>query len=534
MKLGKFVSGDSPRRDLLASVVVFLVALPLCMGIAVASGAPPAAGLISGIVGGLVCGALAGCPLQVSGPAAGLTVVAWQIIQQHGLAALGVVVLCAGLLQLAAGALRIGQVFRAVAPAVIHGMLAGIGVLIFASQFHVMVDAAPRGSGIGNLLGIPASIGKAIAPEAGKAHHWAALVGLLSLTTIVAWKAWAPKSLKFVPPPLAAVLVAMPAALLALPIQFVELPKNLLESVTLPTWATITEVLSSQSGMLAVITVAVVASAETLLCATAVDKMHNGPRTKYDRELIAQGCGNVLCGALGALPVTGVIVRSGANVQAGAQTRRSAILHGVWLLVFVAMLPGLLRMIPTASLAAILVYTGAKLVDIKNIRELLKVGRGEFAIYLVTLVGIVAFDLLTGVLAGVALSLLRLLYTFAHLDVSLEPLPARGQTVLHLRGAATFIRLPRLAAALERVPCNCELHVHLEELAYVDHACLDLLMTWEQQHEAAGGRLVIDWDKLTARFQSTGVATVPRIGRNGEISRTTRDEDRTLTPAGVA
>ena len=163
------------------------------------------------------------------------------------------------------------------------------------------------------------------------------------------------------------------------------------------------------------VTIAVVASAETLLCATAVDKMHMGPRTRYDHELAAQGVGNMLCGVLGALPMTGVIVRSSANIEAGARTRASTILHGLWLLLFVSLLPDVLSMIPTSSLAAILVYTGYKLVDVKAIRNLWGFGKGEVFIYACTVVTIVMTDLLTGVLVGVALAVAKLLYTFSHL-----------------------------------------------------------------------------------------------------------------------
>src|SRR5512134_2771000 len=174
-------------QDFLASTVVFLVALPLCMGIAIASGVPPAAGLITGMVGGIVVGFLAGAPLQVSGPAAGLTVLVWQMVNDHGIAALGAIVLVAGLAQLLAGAARLGQWFRAISPAVIHGMLAGIGVLIFASQFHVMVDDRPRGSGIANLLSIPEALMKAFAPSEGATHQVAAAIGLLTIVSLVLW-----------------------------------------------------------------------------------------------------------------------------------------------------------------------------------------------------------------------------------------------------------------------------------------------------------------------------------------------------------
>ncbi len=529
------------RKDLLASIVVFLVALPLCMGIALASGAPPVAGILTGVVAGLVVGWLSGSPLQVSGPAAGLAVLVYDMIQRYtrqylasradpevlaspeamqrfleanetlrteattyAMAALGLSVLLAGVIQFTAGLLRLGQWFRAVSPAVIHGMLAGIGVLIFASQFHVMVDDVPRGSGVANLLSLPEAVYKAVVPdENGTAsHRWAARVGLMTIMTMVLWKVLAPKRLQVVPAPLVGVLVAIGESaslqLADLNVRHIDMPDNLLAGVSLLDpglmWGLLTPGLIG-----AAVTIAAVASAETLLCATAVDQMHNGRRTRYDRELAAQGIGNMICGALSGLPMTGVIVRSATNVEAGAQTRLSAILHGLWLLVFVSLCPSLLRMIPTASLAAILVYTGYKLMNPRVVRELWSYGKGEAAIYAATVIAIVGFDLLTGVLLGAALSAAKLLHTFCRLSVRLEEGPD-GQAVLLLRGAATFLRLPRLAAVLEKVPPGAELHVHFEQLSYIDHACLDLLINWEKQHEATGGSLVIDWDTLTARF----------------------------------
>jgi MFS superfamily sulfate permease-like transporter len=520
------------RHDLLASIVVFLVALPLCMGIAIASGAPPAAGLITGIVGGLIVGFMAGSPLQVSGPAAGLAVIVYEIIQKHGLGMLGVILLLAGAVQLLAGLLKLGQWFRAVSPAVIHGMLAGIGVLIFVGQFHVMVDDSPRGSGLKNIAALPEAIWKGVVPVDGSAHHWAAGIGLLTIAIIVGWKALAPKKLQVVPATLLAVVAAtIVAAVSGVSIKLVDVPDSITSAVTLPTTETLRGLFSGPI-LVAALGMAFVASAETLLCATAVDKMHNGPRTKYDRELAAQGVGNMICGALGALPMTGVIVRSAANVEAGARTRASAILHGAWLLIFVAALPWVLKMIPTASLAALLVFTGYKLVNLKVVKELREYGKGEVFIYFATIVVIVSTDLLTGVLTGIALSAVKLLYRFSHLDIRLVDEPERGATVMYLNGAATFIRLPKLAAALEQVPPSAELHVHFENLQYVDHACLDLLVNWEKQHEATGGQLVIDWDQLTARFQPP--AAVPEAptgaaptGANGKLLRTEADQLQT-------
>ena len=469
---------SSPKQDFLSSVVVFLVALPLCMGIAIASGVPVAAGLITGIVGGLVVGWLAGAPLQVSGPAAGLTVIIFDLVQHHGLEVLGIAVLIGGALQLAAGLLGYGRWFRAVSPAVIHGMLAGIGLLILSSQFHVMVDDAPKGNGIQNLASIPKAIQKGLplpelgtaeqrsarrdllqqfgnlheqqvqlrelaaeqispaatepptAPDANpnltasphslplalplldkvqrkplaskqqklseelialvdqmesqdifrtvrdpvalkaatnhaleqlpialndlrqghteqvrasqaelqlslenvlgelKNHDWAAKVGLLTIVILVLWNVFSPKRLKLVPAPLVAVIVAtLFAALLELPVLYVEVPDNLWGEIHFPSIAvlqSVSWVVVLQAG----IVLAVVASAETLLCATAVDQMQSDTRTDYNRELAAQGIGNMVCGLLGALPMTGVIVRSAANVEAGGEN--STCYHPTW------------------------------------------------------------------------------------------------------------------------------------------------------------------------------------------------------------
>ncbi|MFV2070473.1 MAG: SulP family inorganic anion transporter, partial [Pirellulales bacterium] len=358
-----------------------------------------------------------------------------------------------------------------------------------------------------------------------KNHDWAAKIGLLTIAVLVVWRVLIPKkptggaetaraasagpertrfvgvlatTFRLVPAPLVAVALATSVAtLLSLPVLYVEVPDNLWSEVHFPSMSVLRSV-PWQVLLQAGIVLAVVASAETLLCATAVDKMRPELRTKYDRELAAQGVGNMLCGALGALPMTGVIVRSAANVDAGGQTRLAAILHGLWLLLFVSVLAFLLRMIPTASLAAMLVYTGYKLVNLQAIRELRKYGWGEVGVYGVTVVTIVVADLLTGVITGIALSAAKLLYTFSHINVRLDVAHAESKAVLSLEGAATFIRLPRLATELERVPDNVELHVDFEHLDYIDHACLDLLMSWAKQHEATGGSLVIDWDSLHA------------------------------------
>lgn len=513
---------SSLKQDFLASIVVFLVALPLSMGIAIASGVPPekaaAVGIISGIIGGLVVGFLAGCSLQVTGPAAGLAVIVGQLILEHGFATLGLIVMVAGAVQLVAGLLRLGQWFRAVSPAIVQGMLAGIGVLIFAGQFHVMVDDKPPGSGkeyggIINLVTIPEAVWKGMTePD----HQPAAVVGIVTILTIMGWSWFAPKRLKVLPAPLVAVTVATVLAVIlqqfGLDPKDIHVPNALTDAITLPAWGDLPRLLD-RSILTAGLALAFIASAESLLTATAVDSMQqHAPRTNYDRELAAQGAGNVLCGFLGVLPLTGVIVRSGANVQAGGRTRLSTILHGLWLLLFAVVFTSILRLIPVACLAAILVYTGCKLVNIKAMREIGKYGKGEVAVYIVTLAMIVVIDLLTGIVMGLGLAVVKLIYHFTHLTIRVERDTERNITNLYLDGAATFLRLPNLAQALQGIPPNTELHVHFEDLIHIDHACLDLLMKWEKQHEATGGSLVMDWKSLTAKYHELGKRTATPDG----------------------
>jgi MFS superfamily sulfate permease-like transporter len=487
------------KQDLLASVVVFLVALPLCMGIALASGVSPAKGLVTGIIGGIVTGFLAGAPLQVSGPAAGLTVLVFELVQNFGIEWLGVSVLGAGLLQYLAGRAGLGRVFQAVSPAVIKGMLAGIGVLIFSSQFHVMVDDKPRGGGLANLLSIPEAIQKGLFPVDGTAHHLAAMVGALTLLTIIAWEKLKPKKLSLIPAPLIAIVGATSfVAIMQWPISFISVPTEFSEFISLPDISKLGGI--NASIIFSMIALAFIASAETLLCATACDAMHDGDRADYNKELKAQGIGNMFCGLLGALPMTGVIVRSSANVKAGAQTRQSAILHGFWLIAFVLIFPGVLSYIPTASLAGILVYIGYKLVDVQAIKSLNKYSRWEVAIYAVTLTTIVTVDLLTGVLAGIALAVIRTVSSLAHLDVQLDTQES-GKVDLKLNGAATFISLPKITAALESIKRGQQVTIHLDRLMFLDHACLQVLEDFHRLYERQGGTVEMEWTHLNQLSQ---------------------------------
>lgn len=486
------------KRDFLASIVVFLVALPLCIGITMASGAPPGSGIVTGIIAGLVVGWLAGCPLQVSGPAAGLTIIVWELIQEYGLEKYSAVVLVAGAIQILAAWLRIGHWFRAVSPAVVHGMLAGIGALIFASQFHVMIDDVPKGGGLANVITLPSAVMKGIFPDgdASTNHQEAAWIGVLTIGTMIVWALAVPKRFRILPAVLVGVVLATATATwFQLPIDHIVVRDNLLTVIHLPSLDMLSHLLDT-TLLAEALGLAFIASVETLLSATAVDQLQTGPRTRYNKELMAQGVGNMLCGGMGVLPMTGVIVRSSANVEAGARTRYSAILHGAWLLLFVSLLPSILRLIPTASLGAVLVYTGYKLMDFQIIKELRVHGRSEVIIFFATMGTIVCANLLTGVLLGLVLTLAKLLYTTQHLESYFVHDQSNGKLTLHLQGLATFVSLPNLAATLEQIPPYAAMQVHFESLRHIDHACLDFLENWRRQHESTGGKVDLDWEKL--------------------------------------
>ncbi|WP_405479174.1 SulP family inorganic anion transporter [Streptomyces sp. NBC_00009] len=456
------------RADLGASLVVFLVALPLCVGVAVASGVPAELGLITGIVGGLVAGALPGSSLQVSGPAAGLTVLVYEAVHTHGPAALGVLVAAAGLVQIGLGVLRIGRWFRAVSVAVVQGMLAGIGLVLVAGQVYAMGDAAPvPASGVGKVLGLAAL--------PGASDPVALAVGVGTVVVLVLWPRWR-SAARLLPAPLAAIgLAAAVTGAFGLPVRRVEV-RGLFDAVQLPSPASAG--LLTQAGVVGtVLAFALIASAESLFSAAAVDRLHGGPRTDYDKELIAQGAGNTVCGVLGALPMTAVIVRSAANVGAGARTKASRILHGVWLLLFAAVLPAALGLIPVAALAGLLVHAGCKLVPVRELVPLWREHRGEAVVLAVTAFAIVATNLFEGVLAGLALAVAKTAWDISHVQVRTEDRGAAG-LVVRVAGNATFLRLPKLLDALEALPADRDVRLELSGLRHLDHACATALEGW--------------------------------------------------------
>lgn len=475
-------------RDLTASIVVFLVAMPLCMGIAIASGVPPEKGLITGIIGGIVVGALAGSPLQVSGPAAGLAVIVFELVRQYGMVALGPVLLMAGTIQFFAGVAKLGGWFRAISPAVVHGMLAGIGILILIGQFHVLFDDLPKPSGVENLLAIPMSLFRLFTEAQSTASAFSA--GILTIAAMLAWERFRPATLRLIPGALVGVMLAtLVAYFFQLNLTRVTVPESIFATLAWPSLADFTGLISPQFIATA-LAVAFIASAETLLSAAAVDRMHDGVRTDYNKELRAQGVGNFLCGAVGALPMTGVIVRSSANVQAGALTRTSTILHGTWILAFVLGLPWLLREIPMASLAGVLVVTGWRLVSLEHVKHLYHhYGLMPAFIWASTVFMVVTTDLLTGVLTGLVLSLVELVPHMRNLKLDVHVDRTEAHTELQFNGRATFLSLPGLTKILDSLPGGGHIRLNVAGLAQLDHTCTEVLADWIQRRRRAGTQL---------------------------------------------
>lgn len=479
----KYASSFS--RDFAASLVVFLVAMPLCLGIAIASGVPVAMGLISGVIGGIVVGFLAGSPLQVTGPAAGLAVIVFGFVQEYGIAMLGPVLVLAGLLQIGAGFLRMGSWFRSISPAVVHGMLTGIGILIILGQIHVLMGSAPAAHATDNLAAMDETVSRVLG-DTVSTEAIALLVGLISLLAMLGWEKMRPKSLSLVPGALVGVGAGtVLTAAMSLPIPRVELPESLLGSIALPSAESFAG-LAQPGVIIAAIVIAIIASAETLLSAAAVDRMHDGERTKLNKELFAQGVGNGLCGLLGGLPLTGVIVRSSANVQAGARTRASTIMHGFWILALIALLPGVLALVPLTALAAVLLVTGWRLIGLHHVRELLT-HHGFFpvGIWVATVVMVVMQDLLIGVTVGLVLSLVEVLPWLVR-RFSIRQTEQDDEIRVGLDGAATCRSVPAMLDALESLPEGRKVCLDAEGLRFMDHTSAETICEWVKRETRAG------------------------------------------------
>ena len=473
--------------NLSASIVVLLVALPLCLGIALASGAPLFSGIIAGVVGGIVVGLLSGSQLSVSGPAAGLTaIVAVAILKLQVYEAFLLAVVLAGVMQVALGYLKAGVIGDYIPNAVIKGMLAAIGLILIMKQFPHLVGYDANFEGDETFAQADQNnTFSAIYTALNTIKPAAAIIGLGSIILLSIWeKPFIKKNelLRFVPGPLVVVILAIiingtieqlsgiasieSTHLVSLPIA--HSTTEFISFFTLPNFSFITNV----QVWISAVTLAIVASLETLLGIEAVDKLDQLKRvTPTNKELKAQGFGNIISGLIGGLPLTSVIVRSSANVSAGGKTKQATIFHGLLLLLCAALIPNLLNKIPLSALAGILIFTGYKLAKITLFKEFYQKGLNQFIPFCVTIIAILFTDLLIGISIGIAVSMIFIIRS--NFKTAVLVVNDNNNYLIRFKKDVSFLNKPIIKSELELVPENANLVIDVARAEYIDKDVID-------------------------------------------------------------
>ncbi|KJY43503.1 transporter [Streptomyces sp. NRRL B-1568] len=484
------------RRDLSASLVIFLIAVPLSLGIALATGAPLQSGLVAAAVGGIVAGVLGGAPLQVSGAAIGLVMVSAELVQRYGWRATCAITALAGLAQLALGAARVARAALAISPALVHGLLAGIGITIALGQLHVVLGESPDRSTLENLAAFPSELAHPYPP--------ALLIGAITMAVLAAWPRlpgragrWARR----LPAPLAALGVATGAGL-TLEVPRVSLPQWEMEALpALPDGPVL-------GVFAAVLTVTLVASMESLLSAVAMERLKAERPDAREGEAHRAGAaaeagrpGNepgedeggqrsvpVLSSLLGGLPLAGGAPRGPADAAMGlaGSHKKSTVLHGAWVLVCVGLLTAVLELIPLAALAALIMFVGVRMAGFAHIKHVRR--HREFPMYAATLASVVLLGVLQGVAVGVAIAALLSLRRITHTSITVTP-EESGHRV-RINGQLTFFAVPRLSRALAQLPDRASVVIEVGG-SFMDHAAYDTLQTWSNAHRTAGGHVVL-------------------------------------------
>ncbi|EST38842.1 hypothetical protein N566_05150 [Streptomycetaceae bacterium MP113-05] len=484
--------------DFSASITVFLIALPLSLGIALTAGAPLQAGLVAAAIGGIVGGRLGGAPLQIGGPAAGLTVVTADLINVYGWRTTCALTVGAGVVQLVLGRLKVARSVLVVSPAIVHGMLAGIGVTIALAQLHIVLGGSPESSAVANIAALPSQL--------ADPHPVALALSFVTVAVLLGWP-WlrrlpgnTGRRLARIPGPLAAVgLATVLATATGVTATRVDLPSW--RSHALPGLPE-----GPLLGLLAgLLTIAMVSGVQTLLSAVAMDKLtatrtgeNQVPRADLDRELRGLGASNVVSGALGGLPVAGVAVRSSANVAAGvavrssanvaagAVSRNSSILHGVWVLLAACLAVAVLERIPLAALAALVMVVGVQMVKVSHIRTVAR--HREALVYAGTFAGVVLLGVLEGAGIGIGVAVTVSLNRLTRTRITHES--GDGVHLVRAHGQLTFLAVPRLSRALALVPEGSNAKVGLDG-SFMDHAAFETLQEWRASQEARGGRVEV-------------------------------------------
>ena len=501
---------DNWRSDLLSGFLVFLIALPLCLGISMASGFPPMAGIITAIVGGLVVSRISGSFVTINGPAAGLIVVILDSVQSlgHGDNVAGyhltlAAIVVASVLQILMCIFKAGKLSAFFPSSVVHGMLAAIGIIIMAKQIHTLLGVKPAAKTLlGTIAEVPHSILN-LNPEI-------ALIGVVGLALLIGWNFIKNPTLKLIPAPLLVVLLGLflgqqfnldavheytigESAFKLGPNFLVAVPENFFASFSFPDFSKIGEL----EFWTNVITIWLVGSLESLLSASAVDKLDTYKRnSNLNKDLTAVGVGNLISGMIGGLPMIAEIVRSSANVNNGAKTSWANFFHGVFLLVFVALFPKLIHEIPLTALAALLVFTGFRLASPKEFAKTLSVGIDNFIVFVITILGVLATDLLVGVAIGIVAELA------IHLSRGLKPgnvfslayhvNQSDANTYhIHVSGAAVFSNYIAIKSLVTEYPQGKTIYFDLTEAELIDHTVMEFIHHYAEEYNHNGGKCEI-------------------------------------------
>jgi MFS superfamily sulfate permease-like transporter len=480
--------GENWKFDIVSGFIIFLIALPLCLGIAMASNAPPMAGIITGIIGGVICGFISGSHITINGPAAGLIVIVLGAIADLGYeGALAVGLIC-GVLQIILGFLRAGKMTNFFPLSVVHGMLAGIGVIIMAKQIHVALgDYSSKGSMLDTITAIPSSIANMPVDVA--------IIGGLCMSIMIIWPFLKLGFLQKIPAPLVAVILAVflgqSFGLADNDLLKPLLPASIMDGFAFPDFAILG--VFPGTALKWVIMYTFVASLESLLTASAVDKLDPWKRqSNMDKEFIGKGIANSLSSLLGGLPMIAEVVRSAANIQNGARTIWSNFFHGLFLLICVAFFTQYLAMIPKAALAGILVIIGFRLAHPKEFIHALHIGKEEFLFMAVTTAIVVLQDLLMGVFVGMLVALLvnivRTGFAMGSLFKSSIEVEEKGnKTNVRFRSSLGFGNFISVRGKLDQIDAGRNIVLDFSQCRYVDHTVVERLHDFIVEYERTGG-----------------------------------------------
>jgi MFS superfamily sulfate permease-like transporter len=486
----KFYSLSFLKHDFRSSITVFFVALPLCLGISLASGTPVYSGLLAGIIGGIVISLISGSHLSVSGPAAGLTAVsAAAIVQMGSPGPFFISVAIAGVIQILLGVFRLGGFTHFIPSSVIKGMLSGIGIILISKQIPLFIGYDQPGFLTKELFNI-FTLDHIYSHMDSIYHHTYAgviLISCCSLVFLFLWKKFVPRTLSFIPASFVTVVFGVflsmflqsQSALALNPSQFVNLPADIFSQVVVPH---VNDLFGNYAIWKTAIVIAIIASLETLLSIEAIDKLDPYNRiTPQNRELVAQGTGNFISGMLGGLPITAVIVRSSANAEAGAKTRLSGITHGIWLLLVVLFCVPLVNHIPYCVLAVLLMRTGYNLTKPAMIRAVYRQGREQFLPFIITVAAILSTDLLIGVLIGLGYSIYFIIKHTYRAGYTLMSKTVGHITYYRIELAlnVSFLNKKRIMDMLDKIPEYSEVEITGSHSVYIDNDVLEILQSYK-------------------------------------------------------